>query len=60
MTREEKLKHIQEHPEQHLHSFEDLMFCCLVNGALDLSVQQAHEQGRCDVTDGPCSCGAWH
>lgn len=67
MTREEKAQDIREHPERHRHNFEDLTKCCFVDGALDLSLMQMHEQHvgrnggvRCDVTEGPCACGAWH
>jgi len=64
-----KLKDIQEHPERHHHDFSGLTSCCMVEGALDLRVQDAHERyaslgtnggQSCDVTSGPCSCGAWH
>jgi hypothetical protein len=46
-----------------------LQRCCIVDGAMDLGLMQAHEDHascgrngsrRCDVTSGPCSCGAWH
>lgn len=66
MDRNERLKHIQEHPEEHKHSFEDLTACCMVGNAFDPLLMEAHpELGRnggqkCDVVDGPCSCGAWH
>ena len=69
MTRDEKLKDIKEHPENHLHDFEGLRKCCFDGIAIDLSLMEAHEKfaslGRnggqdCDVTSGPCSCGAWH
>lgn len=69
MTREEKLRDIKEHPERHRHDYEGLNACCFHNGALDLGLIDAHSQyarlgtngGRaCDVTSGPCSCGAWH
>jgi hypothetical protein len=69
MTIEERMKDIREHPEKHRHSFEGLTACCMNGGALNLSLQDAHERyaplGRnggwnCDVTKGPCSCGAWH
>jgi hypothetical protein len=69
MTREEKLKEIKEHPERHRHTFDGLQACCFHGGALDLQLMEAHETHaslgtnggrRCDVTRGPCSCGAWH
>ena len=67
MTRAQKLKEIQDHPERHQHTFEDLQRCCFDDGALDMQLMEAHAQGmgtnggrRCDVSNGPCSCGAWH
>jgi hypothetical protein len=69
MTRDEKLKHIKERPELHQHDFGELQRCCFVDGALDLSVMEAHSEyvnmgsnggTRCDVRRGPCACGAWH
>lgn len=69
MTRQEKLKHIQEHPELHKHNFGELQQCSVVDGAIDLSLIDAHSQyvrmgtnggQRCDVTSGPCACGSWH
>jgi len=38
----------------------------MVDGALDSQLMDAHPAlgcnggQKCDVTDGPCSCGAWH
>lgn len=61
-----KLKDIQERPERHHHDFFDLQACCVVNGSFDPLLMEAHPAlGRnggqkCDVTSGPCSCGAWH
>lgn len=69
MTREAKLKEIKTHPERHRHTFEELQRCCFQDGALDMQLMGAHEMhaavgtngGRsCDVTSGPCACGAWH
>ena len=66
---EEKLRDIREHPELHRHTFEGLQRCCMIDGALDGRVMEAHSDlvnlgtnggQRCDVTSGPCSCGAWH
>ena len=59
---------IRENPEKHRHTFEELTQCCFVGGALDLALMEAHSQVdlgtnggvRCDVTEGPCACGAWH
>lgn len=65
-TFEDHLKDIKEHPESHAHEFTGLTECCMVNGALSLALMDAHpklgENGgqKCDVTSGPCSCGAWH
>ena len=68
-TREEVLKDIQEHPENHIHNFDELTACCLVDRALNLSLMEAHSKfvdlranpvTKCDVTEGPCACGAWH
>ena len=63
---EEVLRDIREHPENHRHTFEALTACCMVNGAIDLSIMDAHEgivkgiNRNCDVTTGPCACGGWH
>lgn len=66
---EEKIKDIKEHPERHRHTFSGLQQCCIIDGALDTAVMEAHEVyaslgmnggQRCDVISGPCSCGAWH
>lgn len=66
MTRDEKLKDVREHPERHRHEFPELQSCCMVNGAIDLMLMEEHPAlgynggQKCDVTWGPCSCGAWH
>lgn len=69
MTFEEKLEDIKKHPENHRHDFAGLQACCMVDDAVDLKLIEAHEVfaplgsngwRRCDVTSGPCSCGAWH
>jgi hypothetical protein len=69
MTSDEKRKDILEHPERHRHDFNGLTDCCTINGTVDLSLIDAHSSaaplGRnggvaCDVTSGPCACGAWH
>lgn len=66
---EAKIKDIKEHPDRHRHDFQRLQACCFVNGAIDMSVMDAHEKyvdmgtnggTRCDVSSGPCACGAWH
>jgi hypothetical protein len=63
------LKDIEEHPERHRHEFGALHSCCMVGGVLDLHLMEAHSEfvnlgtnggTRCDVTSGPCACGAWH
>ena len=68
-SREQVIADISAHPERHRHDFDSLQRCCTVDGALDLSIMEAHSAaaplgrngGRaCDVTAGPCSCGAWH
>jgi hypothetical protein len=64
-----RIKHIKEYPEKHRHDFSGLTACCTINGTFYGVLQEAHEDyaplGRnggqvCDVTSGPCSCGAWH
>ena len=69
MTVEEKKKDIIDHPERHRHDFDGLQRCCFVDGAMDLYLLELHSRsapfGRnggiaCDVTSGPCACGAWH
>ncbi len=68
-TREVVLKDIREHPEQHHHDFGGLAACCMINGVLDTSLMEVHSEYanfgtnggvRCDVSSGPCACGAWH
>ena len=61
------LQDIRERPERHRHDFDGLQRCCMVNGAASLRIMEAHEGltgsnggSRCDVSGGPCSCGAWH
>lgn len=66
MEFETKLEEIKSNPDRHKHSWEDLQACCMFNGSFDPTLMDAHpELGRnggqkCDVVDGPCSCGAWH
>jgi hypothetical protein len=66
---EEKVNHIKQYPEKHQHTFAELQKCCFVKGALDMMVMEAHsiyapvgrnDSSKCDVTHGPCSCGAYH
>jgi hypothetical protein len=66
-TLEERRREIVSHPENHTHSYEALVACCMVDGALDGMLMQSHEGylgsnggNRCDVSSGPCACGAWH
>lgn len=68
-TEESALKDIQEHPERHRHDFNGLQSCCIINGALSTLLMEAHKEHanfginagiRCDVSEGPCACGAWH
>ncbi len=65
----EKLNDIKDNPDKHRHEFNALHACCMIDGALDLMLMEAHQKyaalgyngGRaCDVRSGPCSCGAWH
>ncbi len=68
-TATEIVEDIKAHPDQHKHTNYELFQCCFIDGALDLSVMDAHSQFvdlgsnggiKCDVVSGPCSCGAWH
>ncbi len=68
-TREDILKDLREHPERHSHNFEELTACCTIDGVIDVSLMEAHSQYvkfgtnsgvHCDVSSGPCACGAWH
>ena len=66
MTREERLQDIKQNPKNHKHDHSGLVACCMVDGALDFQLMDAHPAlgfnggQKCDVTEGPCSCGAWH
>jgi hypothetical protein len=69
MSVSEKIRDIQEHPERHRHTFEQLHACATIDGVLEMEIIEAHQQyasvgrngGRnCDTTNGPCNCGAWH
>ncbi len=69
VMRERVLADIKAHPENHRHDFSDLHACCVIGGVLDSGLLDAHAThapigwngGRaCDVTSGPCACGAWH
>lgn len=68
MNHKETLNDIREHPEKHKHrDLNELNACAFIDDALDLSVIEAHGGLHgynggvaCDVSSGPCSCGAWH
>lgn len=68
MTHAERIRDIRERPENHKHAdLNALMQCCMTQGAIDISVMEAHEglvghnAGKgCDVLSGPCSCGSTH
>lgn len=68
MNRSEKIKHIKENPHLHKHgNLNGLNACATIDGALDLGIIDAHggvygyNGGvACDVSRGPCSCGAFH
>lgn len=66
-TMESVLHDIKTNPVAHKHNFEGLQRCCTINGAVDVRLYEAHagllgsNGGRnCDVSSGPCACGAWH
>ena len=68
MNRQQTLEDIKNNPYNHKHyDMNRLMVCATINGAVDMSIMQTHEglhgsNGgvKCDVSNGPCSCGAWH
>ena len=64
-----RFEDIQQHPEKHKHTFDELQECCMLDDAIDSFLMDAHSRFvnlgtnggvRCDVTSGPCACGAWH
>ncbi len=68
-TSESVLKDIQEHPDNHRHTCDELITCCSIDGAISFYLMDAHalyvDLGtnggvRCDVVEGPCACGGWH
>jgi len=68
-TVESILSDIKNHPEKHRHDFIGLQTCCIIDGALYTILIEAHQEYTnlgtnarvsCDVTSGPCACGAWH
>ena len=67
MSFDELMKSLDARPDNLERSFEDLVALATTeDGAIDLSVfANAPAVGynggvKCDVTSGPCSCGAWH
>ncbi len=68
MNRQQIFEDIKKTPSNHKHhDANGLIACATINGAVDISIMQAHEGlygynggAACDVSTGPCSCGAWH
>ncbi len=65
----DRLQDIKNNPENHKHDFDGLQRCCIIDGALDTMLIEAHSEYvsmgsnggvACDVSSGPCACGAWH
>lgn len=68
-TYESVLQDLKDHPEKHKHNWGDLAQCCMIGGALDITLMDLHSQlvdlgtnggVRCDTIKGPCACGAFH
>lgn len=68
-TRDVRLLDIQAHPENHRHTIDELVACCTIKGVHDIGLMEAHGEFasvgvnggiNCDVTSGPCACGATH
>ncbi len=68
-NKDEVLRDIKAHPENHQHNFMGLQQCCTIDNAINLELMEAHSKFastgtnggvECDVTEGPCACGAWH
>lgn len=69
-TYESVLAELKEFPERHQHTnMNDLRDCCFLDGAVDLTLIDLHSHyvdmgsnggRRCDVREGPCSCGTSH
>ena len=67
-----RLSDIKRNPAKHRHNFHELQECCMVDGALDMDLMDAHagvfvgmkdrsfNGCKCDVLSGPCACGGWH
>lgn len=67
--RETKLEDIRKNPRRHRHTYDGLVACCTIGGAISMQLVGAHQKHvdlgtnggiRCDVTEGACACGAWH
>lgn len=67
--RNDRLHDVENRPDKHHHNFRGLTDCCSIKGIMDLELVDAHSTYaslginggvRCDVTSGPCACGAWH
>ena len=63
------LEDIKNHPENHIHDFDGVSACSVLDNIIDLEILDAHSKYidfgsnggvRCDVLLGPCACGAWH
>lgn len=68
-TTKSKADDIRHNPHRHRHEYDALVRCCMVNGVLDVHLMELHSKHAplgtnggvaCDVTSGPCACGAWH
>lgn len=66
-THDEVLEDIKKNPQNHIHDWNALYACCMIDGAIDLSLLDAHKEfvnprgnRGCDVISGPCGCGGWH
>lgn len=65
--RSKALEDIKTRPENHKHTYRELINCCKLGGVIDVILMEAHVglAGKnnglsCDVVEGPCGCGAWH
>jgi len=43
MTTEDRRREIVSHPENHVHTYDALVACCMVDGAPDTMLMQSHE-----------------
>ncbi len=63
-----KISDIKQNPQNHKHDFNGLIKCSTINGSINAAIIDAHsliDMGSnggvdCDVTSGPCACGATH